>query len=349
MKAETDVNPMILNHHEYIEQVLNKLHIDETEYLFNVHGRSNSVVSKASKREINDTIKKFSREAKYDDIIILNTECKRLISEFRRLRYMIKDNRQSWLDLNVHNDLNLELVKFYDTDSTEFKLRRIFNTYFRIPLYAFLSFITVVLTAFIIWSEITLFLNINLNPISFVIKSSDSVAASTILLTIYLSYFTICTFYPIFTLRTLTYDICRHNSDNLTVLTLTNFVSIICFPLCLNFIKILKLDDVTYFEEIMGPTEKIPFLGKNFMDYYPIILIIIAFFTLFNFYQKLCNYMGIVTFEGSPEERQLQIEDGIKLIKIELETCHFSNRNPDEAMNKYDVLKQSLITTKSKI
>lgn len=342
MKQETDVNPTLLNYHEYMDQVLDKIHIEETEYLFEREGRANSVVSRSSKREIDENQKKFSREAKYEDIIVLNTESKRLLSEFRRLTYMIHENRENWLALNAKNDINLNLVKFYDTDSTQFKARRFYNTYLRTACYVILSIITIGLSLGIILSEITLFLNINLNPISLLLKSTDSEIVSTIILAISLTYFTISTLYPIFSLRTSNYDICKYNTDNLTLLMFTTFLSIIGFPMCLNFIEILKLEDETYFEEIMGPTENIPFLGNDFTKYYPVFLLIVALITLLNIWQKISFYMGVVTFEGSNDEQKLIVGEGEILIMKELESNHFTKSKSSTLSNSMS-LKDKLI------
>jgi len=97
-------------------------------------------------------------------------------------------------------------------------------------------------------------------------------------------------------------------TDSDALLFISSNMCRIGFPLCLNFVQILKLQNLnTNIEWIMGET---PNFGKNFMMFFPATLIILCIFNIFNIYGRFMNVLGFSSFGFKNPQNDDKIEEG---------------------------------------
>ena len=82
------------------------------------------------------------------------------------------------------------------------------------------------------------------------------------------------------------------------------------FPLCLNFVQILKLKSKTSLESLMGESDFIPVFGKSFMLFFPTVLIVLCLFNLFNIYGRFMNMLGFYSFGFQNQYSDDKIDEG---------------------------------------
>jgi hypothetical protein len=87
------------------------------------------------------------------------------------------------------------------------------------------------------------------------------------------------------------------------------------FPLCLNFVQILKIPNfTTALEELMGVTDLVPVFGKSFIIFYPMVLIVLCLFNLFDGCGKIMNFMGFYSFGFTNPYNDDKIEEGMDIL-----------------------------------
>ena len=172
------------------------------------------------------------------------------------------------------------------------------------------------LSLILIFAEITLFYSgLNLNPIGLFLKTTDNYILFFIYITIPLVYFTFSTMFAFVKSSIKSYEVCKFNTDSISMLYLSGFMCFICFPLYLNFIQILKLKNPTYLEIILGAESNVMTFANKFFKYYPLILIIFCLFTLFNCFQRIAFTFGFESFETLDDnEQELKSMEGRRLI-----------------------------------
>jgi hypothetical protein len=120
--------------------------------------------------------------------------------------------------------------------------------------------------------------------------------------------------YGLFHLKLYGFYSMHHNrqSDSDSLLFLSSFMCRIGFPLCLNFVQILKLQHVkTNIEWIMGET---PDFGRNFMLFFPATLIVLCLFNIFDIYGRFMTILGFNTFGFKSQQNDDKIEEGNEIM-----------------------------------
>jgi hypothetical protein len=162
----------------------------------------------------------------------------------------------------------------------------------------------------IILSEITLFTNLPLSIFGLIIWQSDSIYTINFICLITLTFMFCTSMYGLFKLKLSgIYSINDHrHTDSISLLFLASFMCRIGFPLCLNFVQILKLRDVkTQIEIIMG---EVPDFGRHFIIFFPTALIVLCLFNLFDIYGRLMNILGFQIFGFQNPQTEDKIDEG---------------------------------------
>jgi hypothetical protein len=173
-----------------------------------------------------------------------------------------------------------------------------------------IAFFIILMSLAIILSEITLFTHLPLSIFGLLIRESDNIYAINFISLVTLSFMFCTSLYGLFNLKLSgIYSINDHRHTNsISLLFLASFMCRIGFPLCLNFVQILKLTGVTtQIEVIMGET---PDFGKNFIIFFPAILIVLCLFNLFDIYGRLMNVLGFQSFGFRNPQTEDKIEEG---------------------------------------
>jgi hypothetical protein len=181
-------------------------------------------------------------------------------------------------------------------------------------LHRVVAFFLIILSLCTILSEITLFTNLPLSLFGLLIGQFDNIYIINILCLMPLIFMFLTALYGLFNLKLSGFYSIHDNrqTDSASLLFLSGFMCRIGFPLCLNFVQILKLDKVkTSIESIMGET---PDAGKNFMIFFPTILILLCLFNLFNIYGRFMNILGFNTFGFKNAQTDERIEEGNEVL-----------------------------------
>lgn len=177
----------------------------------------------------------------------------------------------------------------------------------------FLGIICISLTLILILSEITLFIDIKLCIFSYIIETSKNIYLINLCVIIPLLYTTVCSLYGIFNLKVYgIYHISNtKNTDANSLLFLSAFILRIGFPVCYNFLQMLKLKKKqTSLEEVLGVIDLFPVFGKYFTIFYPIILIILVLLNFFDAFRKISNLFGFSQFSFTNYDNCEIIEEG---------------------------------------
>lgn len=137
--------------------------------------------------------------------------------------------------------------------------------------------------------------------------------------------FLFCTcLYGLFSLRLSGFYSMHDNkhTDSISLLYLSSFMCRIGFPLCLNFLQIIKLKNTnTALEEFMGLADIIPVFGTSFTLFYPTILIVFCLFNLLDVYGKCLNIFGFPTFGFNNQQNDDKIEEGVDTLNKSIIYC----------------------------
>lgn len=164
-----------------------------------------------------------------------------------------------------------------------------------------------------ILSEVTLFTNLPLSIFGLLIEQTENILLLNLLCLIPLLYLLYTSLYGLFKLKLAGFYSMHDNqhTDSISLLFLTGFMCRIGFPLCLNFVQVLKLSSAsTILEQTMGVTDLVPVLGRNFIIFYPTILVVLCVFNLFDLFGKLMNALGFYSFGFQNAYNEEKIEDG---------------------------------------
>jgi len=131
----------------------------------------------------------------------------------------------------------------------------------------------------------------------------------------------------------------------ISLLFLTNFICRIGFPLLLNFLQILKLK-LNYnisiaLDDVLGETSLVPAIGKKFMVFYPLVLILLCLFNIFDIYGKFLNYLGFSTFDSKDEFNEGKLQEGKRILE-DIDKHHKKNKEEDHVEGRYNYYNKDL-------
>ena len=77
----------------------------------------------------------------------------------------------------------------------------------------------------------------------------------------------------------------------------------------MNFLSILQIENAA-FESVMGIINVVPLLGTNYMNLFPIILIVLCLSNIFDIFSKILNVIGIKQFQYTEHFDDETINEG---------------------------------------
>jgi len=220
---------------------------------------------------------------------------------------------------------------------------------FFLVFFVLYSFILIILSISIIWSEVTFQLsdsNISLFYIYLKYSRFVSYIFFELVIVVLLIYMCLCTYTSLFKLQLFQYYhlFPHHHTDDNSLVFCAAYLCRLIFPLCYNFLNLTD-NSQTAFSKIMGKMDLVPLLGKEFNGYVPIMMVIFTFITFFNIHGKLLKYFGIDSHFGidhfsiTNDNDQDEIQDGKYLIE---QARHSQERNHNSNLNfKYESINYS--------
>ena len=116
---------------------------------------------------------------------------------------------------------------------------------------------------------------------------------------VFLAYFCLCAYHSLFKLKVFSYYYLVPNyTDGYSLLLNASMLSRFTAPLCYNFITLTKLKHTALTNSALAPMGTVPFFGRDFNTYYPIMGCLFFAAVSLNWFEKLTR-----TFKLSPELR----------------------------------------------
>lgn len=216
-----------------------------------------------------------------------------------------------WYDLKGESAILISAENASNTEN-ESKITNFFYLIIRL-----LGVILFIFSLIIIVAEMTIFLKLNLSLFGILINKSPYFY-NTMTFTIFpFVYLINTTLYSLFHLKLSgVYGVYKNkHTDSESLLILSSVMCRIAFPLGLNFIQILKLDQKTIIEGVIGSTNFIPVFGENFTVFYPTILGLLCLFNYFNVFGSLLSCLGLSSFGFENDATNDAISEGNQIFE----------------------------------
>ncbi|XP_030376441.1 LMBR1 domain-containing protein 2 homolog [Scaptodrosophila lebanonensis] len=201
----------------------------------------------------------------------------------------------------------------------------------RAPFLKTLCVLSAVMSAMVVWSELTFFsrhpvLSIFANVIN-VAKSSYDFFTIELFSMIVLCYFFYCTYSTILRIRFLNlYYLAPHHQTNEHSLIFSGML--LCRltpPMCLNFLGLIHMDShiiqkrimETYYTQIMGHMDVIGIIANGFNIYFPMCMLAFCLATWFSVGSRALNALGFQQFLQNETLATELVQEGKDLIARE--------------------------------
>ena len=205
-----------------------------------------------------------------------------------------------------------------------------------------ISVVFMILSAMVLWCEITMFLASSNFRISVFSLMMDAAPSNFFLLQmivlIPLVYVAFVCYFALFRAKLFSfYEFVPHYSDNQTMLFNALFVSRFTLPICYNLLMFVHEEQLlnggldyrscevpsfngtgfcysTGFSSVLGVMDVVPLLGKEFNIYFPIVLLILIVMNLFSVWSCLFRLCGVKRFTFEEHETKETVEQGRHLL-----------------------------------
>ncbi|KAI9025976.1 LMBR1-like membrane protein-domain-containing protein [Phycomyces nitens] len=195
-------------------------------------------------------------------------------------------------------------------------------------VYRILAGICTFASVSILWSELTF--NVKTPVISIVgillEACGFNYAAVELIALLTLTYMCLCVYSSLFKFRlfNLYLLIPNHHTDPNSMLWFTSYMCKMTAPLCYNFVNLLqkKEDDYgelpattstaekTVFSQFMGIANLLPFLGDNFVDWFPVLILLPSLMVLLNIQGRCLSLCGIQS-AGNGDDDDTEAGNGL--------------------------------------
>ena len=105
-----------------------------------------------------------------------------------------------------------------------------------------------------------------------------------------------------------------HNTDTISLMWCGGMLIRIAFPLVYNYLFVLHVPDhpSTVFEEMQGWMDVVPILGDSAIEFFPLLILVVALLTLTNMYSRMMKVFGLDSLQF--ESDQGSADEGRKLV-----------------------------------
>eukprot|EP00211_Chloroparvula_japonica_P004691 CAMPEP_0119127586 /NCGR_PEP_ID=MMETSP1310-20130426/6079_1 /TAXON_ID=464262 /ORGANISM="Genus nov. species nov., Strain RCC2339" /LENGTH=613 /DNA_ID=CAMNT_0007117857 /DNA_START=27 /DNA_END=1868 /DNA_ORIENTATION=- len=220
-----------------------------------------------------------------------------------------------------------------------YQLYYLYKRYIEPTIFRVLAVLTVLASAIVIWSEVVIFTTVlndvpDLSPVSWLITASADVVwlLQEVAILSVLSYMTLCTFFGLFKFRI--FEMYRvvghHQTDGRSLLFSTNWLCRLIPALCYNFLALTnQRGDSSAFSQIMSNMGD---KGEGFNTYFPIFLLVVVVFSIFNVYGRILDAIGIQQFQFRDSFEDAKISKGYTHIQKEKEA--FRNAVEEDSLHE---------------
>mmetsp|Transcript_6795 Transcript_6795/g.10613 ORF Transcript_6795/g.10613 Transcript_6795/m.10613 type:complete len:639 (+) Transcript_6795:108-2024(+) len=189
----------------------------------------------------------------------------------------------------------------------------------RFPTFRALAVLFGIFSVIVVWSEVTIFSDKSLSPLSHILFPSMSYFGLQILVFMPLAYMVTCGFYTLFHLRLLSFVqiYFGNHTDGYSLVFNAGWCARLAAPLCFNFVNMLNIPPITAYHKIMKSMDAVPLLGVWVNNFFPCFIVLFSFFTLFNLWGKIARCLPFRSFALEDVMSEDLIQEGKRLLREE--------------------------------
>ncbi|XP_032511064.2 LMBR1 domain-containing protein 2 homolog isoform X1 [Danaus plexippus] len=191
--------------------------------------------------------------------------------------------------------------------------------------------VTCILSAAVVWSELTFFckkpvLSIFAN-IVLAAKSTYNYACIVSISTLVIGYMFYCAYSTVLKIRLLNlYYLAPHHQTNEYSLIFSGMMVCRLTPaMCLNFLSLVHMDShvikervmETYYTQIMGHMDVLGIIAEGFNIYFPMLVVLLCLATYLSLGSRLLSLCGFQQFVGDDELTTDLVDEGREFVKRE--------------------------------
>jgi hypothetical protein len=260
-------------------------------------------------------LKQYSKKFSYEDLIELNQNIKKCKYDIKRLQAEKEEIYEEWLLLG-----KLLYPKEGENNPDLSKFEKVYHLSLRPWFLRILAFFLILMSLATVLSEITLFMEkMSFSIFGLLVDSSENIFIINLLSLIPIIFLFLTSLYGLFNMKVSWFYTIHDNrhTDSISLLFLASFMCRIGFPLCLNFLQILKMErdlrKAKLIEVLGGYIDLLP-LGKGFTVIFPTMLIFVCLFNLFDIFGRLMNFLGFSRFGFKHPSNDDKIEEGVEFL-----------------------------------
>lgn len=152
----------------------------------------------------------------------------------------------------------------------------------------------------------------DLSVISVLLKiCNENILGTYAMILVFLLYFCLCSYHSLFKMKIFSYYyLVPKYTDSYSLLLNASMIARFTAPLCYNFITLTKLHHTALTDSALAPMGKVPFFGRDFNVYYPIMGCVFFVTVALNLWSKVMKAFKWITSSSSLDFDDEDDEDG---------------------------------------
>eukprot|EP00357_Protocruzia_adherens_P032760 CAMPEP_0115037046 /NCGR_PEP_ID=MMETSP0216-20121206/42528_1 /TAXON_ID=223996 /ORGANISM="Protocruzia adherens, Strain Boccale" /LENGTH=608 /DNA_ID=CAMNT_0002417077 /DNA_START=118 /DNA_END=1940 /DNA_ORIENTATION=+ len=269
-----------------------------------------------------------------------NIDMKALVKLHKKLKVKISEHRRASIHFEEKIALGFRLQDI--CDSSHESTHRISSTfwdhrdgnigyftdiltwwwYHRVKLIVFriLAIVCGLMSISIVLSEITLFTDVNLSVFSYLVgdyKPGDEPNFYWVQFwaLVGLTYICYCTYFGLFKVKIGgVFGLYPHQQTDPSSLLFSAFImERLSTAICFNFLQIIRVKH-TEFNAVTGEIHDFPLMTGALIEFYPIVLVFLCLFNIFNIYGKIMDFIGLKQFKFDADVDDERTEEGRRIL-----------------------------------
>lgn len=247
-------------------------------------------------------------------VILLEDVARNQVSRDRRFKTTLPKNQSVWLS-------------YIFTPTVEWYWRCVVHQH----LVRTAAVLSVILSATVVWSEVTFFnkepvLSIFANFLSIAKASYDYFTIET-LSTVIIAYLCFCAYSTVLKIRLLNYYYLapHHQTDEHSLIFSGMMVCRLTPPLCLNFLGLIHMDShiikshimETHYTQVMGHMDVVSIISDGFNIYFPMAMLAFCLATYFSIGSRILSLIGFPQFIDDDDLTSDLVDEGRELVSRE--------------------------------
>lgn len=178
-----------------------------------------------------------------------------------------------------------------------------------------------IMSAIVVWCETTIFKTTpDLSLLSVIVHSNMGRFKIQLLVALFCAYICYCTYATLFKIRLFSYyRLGEKQSDANSLLFNTALLLRLAPAIVYNYLYIIHETRDTAYAAIVGDIDLIPFVGKIYNEYFPIIIGVLCVISLFNLDGRILHLFKVRRFELLQAEGDEHVTEGKNLVEREQE------------------------------